>query len=81
LAVVEISCVEIWRELSNYIDGTLSPEMRLRMERHFKNCEHCTAILEGTRNVVRLVGDGRAFELPSGFSERLKRRLEERSGG
>jgi anti-sigma factor RsiW len=81
LAVVEISCVEIWRELSNYIDGTLSPEMRLRMEQHFKNCEHCTAILEGTRNVVRLVGDGRAFELPSGFSERLKRRLEERSGG
>jgi anti-sigma factor RsiW len=81
LAVVEISCVEIWRELSNYIDGTLAPEMRLRMEQHFKNCEHCTAILEGTRNVVRLVGDGRAFELPSGFSERLKRRLEERSGG
>lgn len=81
MAVVEISCVEVWRELSNYIDDVLAPEMRLRMVQHFKNCEHCTAILEGTRNVVRLVGDGRAFELPSGFSERLKSRLEGKSDG
>lgn len=78
--VVEISCVEVWRELSNYIDGAIDPELRLRMEEHFKGCEHCTAILDGTRNVVRLVGDGRAFDLPAGFSERLKRRLQDKLG-
>jgi len=80
LNVVEISCVEVWRELSNYIDGAIDPELRLRMEEHFKGCEHCTAILDGTRNVVRLVGDGRAFDLPAGFSERLKRRLQDKLG-
>jgi anti-sigma factor RsiW len=73
---IEISCVEVWRELSNYIDGELDPELRRRMEEHFKGCEHCSAILDGTRNVVRLVGDGRAFELPTGFSDRLKARLQ-----
>jgi len=78
LNVVEISCVEVWRELSNYIDGAIDPELRLRMEEHFKGCEHCTAILDGTRNVIRLVGDGRAFELPAGFSDRLKKRLQEK---
>ena len=78
--VVEISCVEVWRELSNYIDGAIDPELRLRMEEHFKGCEHCAAILDGTRNVVRLVGDGRAFDLPAGFSERLKRRLQDKLG-
>jgi len=80
LNVVEISCVEVWRELSNYIDGAIDPELRLRMEEHFKGCEHCAAILDGTRNVVRLVGDGRAFDLPAGFSERLKRRLQDKLG-
>ena len=80
MSVVEISCVEVWRELSNYIDGAIDPELRLRMEQHFKGCEHCTAILDGTRNVIRLVGDGRAFDLPAGFSERLKKRLEEKLG-
>ena len=78
--VVEISCVEVWRELSNYIDGAIDPELRLRIEEHFKGCEHCAAILDGTRNVVRLVGDGRAFDLPAGFSDRLKKRLQEKLG-
>jgi anti-sigma factor RsiW len=80
LAVIEISCVEVWRELSNYVDGNVDPELRQRMEEHFKGCEHCTAVLDGTRNVVRLVGDGRSFDLPAGFSDRLKKRLQERLG-
>jgi hypothetical protein len=48
------------------------------MEEHFKGCEHCTAVLDGTKNVVRLVGDGRTFNLPAGFSERLKDRLQKK---
>lgn len=81
MSAIEISCVEVWRELSNYVDGTVDPGLRQRMEDHFKTCEHCTAILDGTRNVVRLVGDSRAFDLPAGFSERLKKRLQDTSGG
>jgi anti-sigma factor RsiW len=80
VSVIEISCVEVWREISNYIDGAIDPELRRRMEEHFKGCEHCSAVLDGTRNVVRLVGDGRAFELPAGFSDRLKKRLQEKLG-
>lgn len=80
MAVIEISCVEVWRELSNYVDGNVDPELRQRMEEHFKGCEHCTAVLEGTRNIVRLVGDGRSFDLPAGFSDRLKKRLQEKLG-
>jgi len=80
LSVIEISCVEVWRELSNYIDDAIDPELRRRMEEHFKGCEHCSAVLDGTRNVVRLVGDGRAFDLPAGFSDRLKKRLNEKLG-
>jgi hypothetical protein len=80
LATIEISCFHVWREISNYIDGGIDPELRRRMEEHFKGCEHCRAILDGTKNVVRLVGDGRVFELPSGFSERLKQRLDREVG-
>ena len=78
MSVVEISCVEVWRELSNYIDGAVASELRARMEEHFKTCEHCTAILDGTRNIVRLVGDNSVFDLPAGFSDRLKQRLQEK---
>lgn len=76
MPIIEISCHQVWREISNYVEGEIDPELRLRMEEHFKACEHCAAVLDGTRNVLRLIGDGRAFELPTGFSDRLKKRLE-----
>ncbi len=78
--VVEISCEEVWREISNYLEGEISGEMRARMEEHFKGCMHCTAVLDGTRNVVQLVGDATAFELPAGFSNRLYQKLNRRLG-
>jgi hypothetical protein len=76
MATVEISCVEVWREISNYLEKEISPEMRERMEAHFKVCSHCTAVLDGTRNVVGLVGDGRLFQMPEGFNKRLYKKLQ-----
>ncbi len=73
--VVEISCEEVWREVSNYLEGEANAELRVRMDEHFKGCKHCTAVLDGTRNVVRLVGDATAFDLPAGFSDRLYQKL------
>jgi anti-sigma factor RsiW len=71
MTVIEISCLEVWREISNYVDDDVEPELRARMEAHFKTCAHCKAIMDGTRNVVKLVGDGVEYEVPEGFSKRL----------
>ena len=73
--VREISCEEVWREVSNYLDKEISVALRARMTEHFKDCKHCSAVLDGTRNVVKLVGDARIVELPAGFSSRLYRKL------
>lgn len=72
---VQIDCREVWKELTNYVDGDVSPELRDRIARHLNTCKHCTAIHDGTRNIVRLLGDEKAIELPQGFSERLFDRL------
>jgi hypothetical protein len=76
MPTIEISCVEVWREISNYLDNEISAELRGRMEAHFKGCAHCTAVLDGTRNVVKLVGDGKAFQIPDGFSKRLYTKVQ-----
>ena len=76
MATIEISCLEVWREISNYIDKDVAPELRARMEAHFKVCEHCVAIVDGTQNVVKLVADGKVFDVPAGFGDRLRARLE-----
>ncbi|HEV2495073.1 MAG TPA: zf-HC2 domain-containing protein [Terriglobia bacterium] len=76
--VIEISCEEVWREISNYLENDVSPQLRARLEAHFKGCAHCTAVLKGAGNVVQLVNDGSVFDLPDGFSNRLYKRLQDR---
>ena len=75
--VVEISCQEVFRQISNFIEGDLDPQLRARMEAHFKDCAHCSAILDGTRNVMKLVGDGRAFEIPASVSQKFYKKLDD----
>jgi anti-sigma factor RsiW len=71
-----VSCEQVWREISNYLEGEVDPNLRAAMEEHFRGCKHCSAVLDGTRNVIQLYGDERMFEVPLGFSHRLHRRLE-----
>jgi putative zinc finger protein len=70
-----VTCEQVWREVSNYLEGEIDPALRVALEGHVKQCKRCTAVLDGTRNVVRLYADGRMFQLPLGFSGRLRRRL------
>jgi Putative zinc-finger len=78
MRVIEISCLEVWKEISNYLDNDVETELRARMEAHFKVCAHCTAILDGTRNVVKLVADGMEYHMPEGFSRRLYDKIKDK---
>jgi len=72
---MQIDCTEVRRELSNYIEDDVTPELRRQMEQHFSTCPGCTAMYDGVRNVIKLVSDGHVLELPQGFSQRLYARL------
>jgi hypothetical protein len=74
---IEIDCYEVWRQISNYLDDDLNPDLRASMKSHFKDCAHCSAILDGARNVVKLIGDGKAFEIPAAKSQTLYKKLND----
>ncbi|MFZ2009504.1 MAG: zf-HC2 domain-containing protein [Candidatus Sulfotelmatobacter sp.] len=73
-----LNCEQVWREISNYVDGDVDAGLRSAMDEHFRTCAHCASVLVGTRNVVRLYGDERMLEVPAGFGQRLEKRLEKR---
>ena len=73
--IVELTCTEAWREISELIDGTLDPAMQERMRLHFHHCAHCKAVYDGAQNVVSLMANDRFFDVPAEMSERLARRL------
>jgi len=72
---VEIDCVEVWRHISDYLEGEVDAELQASIASHFKDCGHCSAILDGTRNVTKLVGDGKAFEIPASASQNFYKKL------
>jgi predicted anti-sigma-YlaC factor YlaD len=72
---MKLECKHVWGFISDYIDGSVAPELRAEIERHLEHCEICSAILDSTRNILILTADERTFELPVGFSERLHERL------
>ena len=70
-----VNCEQVWREISNYLEGEVDAALRSAMDEHFGTCARCKSVLEGTRNVVTLYGDERMLEVPAGFSRRLEKRL------
>ena len=62
-----LNCEQVWREISNYVDGDVEAGLRSAMDEHFRTCTRCASVLAGTRNVVQLYGDERMLEVPAGF--------------
>lgn len=75
--VVELSCEEVRREISNYLEEDVTPQLRAALETHLKRCKPCTAVLDGVRNTISLVGDERSFAVPAGLSRRLYQKLSD----
>jgi hypothetical protein len=73
-----LNCEQVWREVSNYIEGDVDAALRSSMDDHFRTCHRCASVLAGTRNVVQLYGDECMLEVPAGFSQRLEKRLVNR---
>ncbi len=72
---MQISCHEVRRELANYMEDDVDVELRLRIQRHFRECDGCNALYDSIRKIVRLVGSTEIIELPAGFSQRLYERV------
>jgi anti-sigma factor RsiW len=73
--MITLSCEEVRREISNYLDDDMSPRMRRLLEAHLEQCLKCAVLLDSTHNVLVLLADEQRFELPYGFSSRVRQML------
>jgi hypothetical protein len=74
-----VNCDKVWKEVSNYVENDVSAELRVAMDEHFRSCKKCASVLDGMQNVIKVYGDERMIEVPSGFGKRLERRLAQSS--
>jgi len=71
-----MTCEEVQRELSNYLDRELPVELYAEMADHFRNCERCATLLQDTRDIVLALGDERLVDVPPGYGTRLYSKLK-----
>jgi hypothetical protein len=70
-----VRCHEVWELISEYVDGELGPVQVQSFDEHVSGCVRCRAVVEGTRNVVRLYRDERMRPLPATLRSGIRRRL------
>jgi len=52
----ELSCQELVELVTDYLEGVMPHELRLRFERHIAECSGCRTYLEQMRLTIRTTG-------------------------
>ena len=71
-----MDCKDVLSNLSCYIDGEGSQELRQALEEHISRCRRCRVVFDSTGKMLRIVMDENPFEVPLSVSARLYSRLE-----
>lgn len=53
----EMTCRELVEVVSDYLDGTLPKQDRLRLERHLEECPYCVEYIEQMRQTIEALGE------------------------
>ena len=51
-----MTCAELVELVTDYVEGSLSPEDRARIDAHLSICPPCVHVIEQWRTVIRLAG-------------------------
>jgi anti-sigma factor RsiW len=75
-----VTCRDVVRALSDYIDGTLAGAERGGVEEHLARCHECHVVLDTTQCTILLYRATRSTALVGEQRRRLLERLEKACG-
>ena len=73
----ELTCQELVEIVTDYLEGAMPSEDRLRFEEHLVGCPGCTAYVEQMRETVRLTGALREDDVDPVVLERLLKSFQD----
>ncbi len=70
------SCHRLLESLSEYLDGSLSENLCMDIERHLEECENCQIVVDTLRKTIYLYhATSTPPEVPADVRKRLYRKL------
>ena len=73
-----MTCKEVIRKLSEYLDGELDPVLAEQLTRHLEHCEDCGLVVDTTRKTIQMYCDAEPAPLPNEVRRQLDRAFAEK---
>ncbi len=58
------TCRHMVNEISKYVDGQVTRELRLQIEEHLSFCDRCSVLVDTTRKLLYIAADEKVFAMP-----------------
>ena len=66
-----MKCTEFLKELTDYLDGTLSEGTKAELDEHLHWCHECHVVMNTTKKTIEIYRDNQIYELPESLRTRL----------
>jgi len=71
-----VKCKDLIRELSDYLDGAVDPNLVAEIQRHLEHCEDCRLVVDTTKKTIQLYCNSEPAPLDDEVRDRLHKALE-----
>jgi anti-sigma factor RsiW len=71
-----MKCEDLLKALGDYVDGGIDAELCEAFESHLAGCQPCQIVVDNMRQTITLYRDGKPYDLPEPFRNRLHANLK-----
>lgn len=73
-----LKCSDFLADLGSYLEGEVSADVRIKLERHLAHCTTCQVIADSTAKTIKVVTESGEFDLSEELSENAVRSIMKR---
>ena len=73
-----LTCKDFLTELNDYLDETVSKELRAKLEKHVSECPNCWVVVDTTKKTLRVFKGMEPQVIPEDIKGRLMEALQKK---
>ena len=66
-----MKCTEFLKELTDYLDGKITEDLKIELDEHLHWCHECHVVMNTTQKTIEIYRDNKIYELPEDLRNRL----------
>ncbi len=66
-----MKCTEFLKELTDYLDGKITEDLKVELDEHLHWCHECHVVMNTTQKTIEIYRDNKIYELPEDLRNRL----------